>query len=166
MLYSCSQETTSSDISDDYVDLHQYFLNEVKELKKKDPVVEKVVSKEDDQEIQKLRIENWDIEMGSFTSIDLLKPAYQGTFSVDSSKNGVIEYLSTDRKTDINAIHIKKDSLGTIEQITIDRHIDNMLYQTKEKLIYKKDTFYSLEKSQKILFLGTNNYQIQGTFLN
>jgi hypothetical protein len=67
---------------------------------------------------------------------------------------------------DVSEVIIRYDAQNVPIEIQITRHIQNFLYTTSEKLSYRKNTSYRIEKDQDVWVLGSNNYVIEGKFGN
>ncbi|MNY52472.1 hypothetical protein D3C86_1881460 [compost metagenome] len=57
---------------------------------------------------------------------------------------------------------MEHDLNGKIQQVIIERKVDNSLYSSNEKLTYDVDSSYQIEKDQDILILGRSQYKIRG----
>lgn len=143
-----------------YFNIPGYFEDQVTQLQKLNPLVLKTVYTNEISEQKELKIASWNSELSSFLSVDLNKPAYQGYIVKDSSDN-IVNYTFTKDKADVSKVTIKyKDN--TPVEFEITKQVKNFLYKTDEKLIYQTDKNYSIEKSQKVILLGANDYKIIG----
>lgn len=158
---SCSNKNEQVGNKGSYYPIHDFFSQEVDSLKTKGPIVSKTVGKGSDRETKEVQITNWENEMGAFLSVDLSKPAYEGMYSIDSTDNS-ITYTAHSAEVDISSIYIEFDEQGQVDSIEIIKSADNILYQNKEKLTYKRGLSYSLTKDQNILMLGNRIYHIVG----
>lgn len=148
---------------DQYYPLHAFFQAEKDSLERANPRIQKQVSKDGAAEQKTLQNIDWTIELGPFLSVDISKPVYQGAFQVIST-DSTLTYRAIDESIDIRQITIQKDTSDLVTGIIIDRKTDNLLYQNTERLTYIPAVQYSLDKSQKILFLGSSRYQITSVF--
>lgn len=146
-----------------YVNLPEYFNNEISRLTDLKPTILKTVVKDSISESKKMRLTDWERELSSFTNVDLNKPAYQGLFEKDSSDYRVT-YTSNDPQIDIRQVTVTYEPDGTPFSFLIKRKVDNTLYETNETLSYNKKEGYSIEKKQHILLLGDKSYFIKGIF--
>lgn len=146
---------------DQLFDIPSFFQKEIDALTKLQPQISKTVMKDKVKENKTLKIKSWDTELSSFKGIDLRKTAYKGFIHRDSAEDKVI-YTFTDDKIDLSKVEITYQHHQPYA-ITIERKVDNLLYNTVEKLNYIKGKSYSVEKQQKVLVLGESNYAIAGT---
>ncbi len=166
LLMACSDPTTKANGNSEkvvYFDLPSYFQKEIDSLKKLDPVVEKTVAKDEQEETKKLKIKDWEAEFASFKNIDLNKSAYAEFIQVDSSDN-LLEYSFNDPKSDLSCVRIELDGTGNPKVITVQRDVKNNLYHTSEFLMYEKGKYYIVEKNQDVKVMGANKYKVQGHF--
>ncbi|NQD69581.1 hypothetical protein HP439_02455 [Sphingobacterium shayense] len=162
--HSCKPQNQKSTVANQhYADLPEFFEKEIKRLTKLNPTILKTVVKDSVSESKKTSIDDWKIELSSFASIDLNKPAHKGLFKKDSTGNKVT-YRSVDPKIDIQQVDIQYQKDGTPFSFLIKRKIENTLYKTSETLSYDNTDGYSIEKEQHILLLGNKFYLIKGIF--
>ena len=154
---SPSQGLTSNN-KQAYFDIPAYFENEISILQKSNPLVSKTVRIDKDTETKDLKISDWNDELSSFLVVDLNKPAYHGYIKKDSVNNQTT-YTLSDNKTDLNKVTIKYIN-NIPSEFEISKTTKNFLYTTEELLTYKKGSMYSILKGQKIVLLGTNDFEI------
>ncbi|WP_437921596.1 hypothetical protein [Sphingobacterium sp. LRF_L2] len=164
LFFSCQQQEDKSTVKKTtYIDIPQFFQQEIKRLATENPEIEKTVVKDSSSETKKMAIQDWSNELASFSTVDLNKPAYNGLIKKDSTDKRVI-YTTNDPKIDLTSVEIQYDEQNTASVFLIKRRIKNLLYQTNEVLIYKKNQSYSIEKNQSVILLGDKHYQIQANF--
>ncbi len=163
---SCSNAPDSSQNNSlqnkEYFDIKTYFEKEIEKLNEEKPLIKKTVLKDSEEETKDIEIKDWETELNAFLSVDLQKPVYSEQFSIKKEGNFEI-YTTKDPKLDLQFIKITKEN-GQVSRIVIHKKVGNMLYKTTEKLEYKENGFYTIEKEQNIRILGTNNYVIKGSF--
>lgn len=162
-LLSCAPEDNRSNSSSNtgYFPIHDFFTAEVSKLKSKNPIVDKTVWKEDKSENQKLRIKNWDVELGNFLSVDLNKPAYEQQFRIDSIAD-TLRYTALNEKLDIQSVELIFNAAKVPQRIRIRKATNNTLYSNIEELLFEPGIRYVVKKEQTIRLLGKNHYQIEG----
>lgn len=164
ILLSCGSDPSDTVTAkeNDYFDTKAFFEKELEKLNTEEPIVTKRVTKDEEEESQTVTIKDWKTELTSFLEVDLKKPVYNGEFTIE--KEGSTEiYRSQNPELDIQeVILLQKD--GEIQEIQIRKQIGNLLYKTRENLVYKKDAYYRIEKEQNIRVMGTNHYTIEGNF--
>lgn len=165
LLQSCAESdaTNASENTSEYYAVHAFFKKEVDSLQHHNPIVQKTVGKDDDQETKVMHIKDWNAELGAFLSIDLSKAAYQDMYEVDSTAQQ-ITYTAKSDEVDIQSLSIDLDAVGQVSAMKVVRNESNFLYQNKEQLSYVRGKEYSILKEQHILLLGTNKYQIVSNF--
>lgn len=165
LLSSCgeSDAANASENASEYYAVHSFFKKEVDSLQHNNPIVQKTVGKDDDQETKVMHIKDWKAELGAFLSIDLSKAAYQDMYDVDSTAQK-ITYTAKSDEVDVQSLSIDFDNAGQVSAMKVVRNESNFLYQNKEQLSYVRGKEYSIVKEQHILLLGTNQYQIAGSF--
>ncbi|WP_422797330.1 hypothetical protein [Sphingobacterium sp. HJSM2_6] len=166
MNISCQQASkpaASDQLKQTYFDVPQFIQTEIDSLKKRNPVIQKTVFKDQEEETKSMKISDWDAEFASFKNIDLNKPAYAGQIAVDTIDQ-VVQYHFLNPKSDLSCVRIQLDSLGNPMMLSIEKQVKNKLYQTSEFLVYEKGSFYLLEKNQDVQVMGENYYKVQGNF--
>lgn len=146
-----------------YFDIPTYFEKQILEFQKNNPLVIKTVSTNEETEEKELHIDNWNNELSAFLAMDINKAAYQGYIEVDSLENEV-KYISTNENLELKYIRIVYKNNQPIE-VEIEKMTKNFLYQTDEKLHFYSDSLYSIQKTQKVIFMNPNGYKITGLIL-
>jgi len=160
-LFACNSTPQHTKQEKKEFDLPAYFQREIKHLSSTDKEIVKTVSKDDVSETKTIRVD-WKKELAAFAAIDINKPVYAGYIRKDSSDRTVTLRID-DPKLDLSMIRIRYDEQNEPFEITIQRKTDNLLYDTIEKLYYRKNKSYRIEKQQKVWILGTNHYTIAGS---
>lgn len=163
LTYSCNSSLEESEEGNtgNYTDIPLYFQKQIDELNHANPLILKTVVSNNDKETREVHIKDWTNELSSFLTTDLNKPAYQGHVSKDSSAN-IVTYSLSGKNIDPTTVIIKYDSSTLVKSFAIERTTQNFLYTTTEKLNFEKGRSYSIEKKQKVLFIGVNDYSING----
>ncbi len=160
--FSCTQE--KPDKQHTYFDIEGYFKKEAERLQKKNPTVEKKISKNKDTEQKTLRIENWNNELELFSSSDINKPAWKNSYSLQQNKQ-IITYTANSPELRTQKISIQKNTNNAIKRISILNQVKNSLYNSVEELNYYPDSLYQIKKQQKVQLLGANNYTVTGRLI-
>ena len=148
-----------------YFDLNGYFKKESGRLSAASPYITKTVRINDSAETQKIRLNNWTKELEIFKDADINKAAWKGMFKVNKKADTVV-YTSDDEKIPVKEVSIfyrnaiDKNPHGL--RIIINN--SNILYESRDTLIYYPDSVYQVKKTQDILLLSKKNYQITGKF--
>ncbi len=158
---SCTiQEETKSKY--DFFDIKGFFEAEAKRLSQKRTLSNKIVTQNNQSEIKKGLPVDWNDELALFIASDLNKPAWINSYK-RSEDDLRISYLAIDTNLRTRYIEIKKDQNGKAFFLKIKNISRNMLYESSEELTYIPDSSYTINKNQRVRFLGNNQYQIKGT---
>ncbi|TSD67537.1 hypothetical protein FFF34_009145 [Inquilinus sp. KBS0705] len=164
-IYACNKpeiKETGAELK--YFDLKEYFKKEAARLTKLNPPVNKHVEHNGATESKTVHITNWARELNLFTESDINKPAWKLSYTVDSSATG-ISYKAKYPELKTRQITISKLN-GQVTSIYIVNDAKNILYKTTEKLTYKPDLNYLIEKTQQVKVMGANNYVVKGDLIS
>nr|WP_294899312.1 hypothetical protein [uncultured Pedobacter sp.] len=145
-----------------FFDIAGYFKQQASTLGNK--TVIKTVSKNKVSETKTLVMKNWDQELQLFTDCDINKAAWKDSYRRDSSTN-TLTYTTTDPDLRVRSIKINFES-KLPKKIEINTQSKNLLYNTTEDLIFTADSLYQITKHQKVILLGSNDYEISGRLAN
>lgn len=162
LLSSCSNNPKASDTKV-YFDIRSFFESEATRLKKTNPFIEKQVMQNVDQEIKRLRIQDWNNELNLFIESDINKPSWRKSYAISNTRNETV-YTAMEDKLRTRKVVIEKSIRGEVIHIYIQNHTQNLLYTSSETLNYYPDSLYQISKQQEVRLLGTNNYSISGKF--
>lgn len=160
-LVSCNQPSAVNSGTNNYFDVKGFFENEARRLAQLNTLVLKTVMKDNRKETRKMRISNWQAELGLFMESDINKPAWKSSYKVSGDKKRLL-YTATDSTLRTQRILIEKDSSGVIKHISVLNRNRNMLYESDDKLDYFTDSLYRIQKEQDVLILGNNTYEVTG----
>ncbi|WP_026898657.1 hypothetical protein [Daejeonella oryzae] len=160
-LFSCSQNKQTTKKTGSYFEVKEFFEKEVKRLQKSNPVVTKIVSRNNVSQTKDIRDINWENELSLFIESDINKPAWNDSYKIRVDGLNTL-YTATDTSLRTRELRIRKDKDGFIKQVEIQNKTINRLYQSTEKLIYFPDSLYQIHKTQNVLIIGNNRYFIQG----
>ncbi|HEX8376231.1 MAG TPA: hypothetical protein VF602_00335 [Pedobacter sp.] len=148
-----------------YFDLASYFEKEAIRLQTRNPLLTKTVGQNGESEKKDIKITDWKSELGFFIASDINKPAWRNSYRVIKKGNKII-YLSKDDGLRTQKIEILSKPHGGIKHISILNQTSNILYTSTEYLNYSPDSFYTINKQQKVLLNSLNTYQIKSEFTN
>lgn len=166
LLFGCQDKTEQKQKKElTYFDLQGYIETESSRLSSMSQYITKTVSVNDSSETQKLRVGDWNKELEIFKDADINKAAWKGMFKVDKLA-GTTHYTSNDEKIPVKKLSIfyKNGDVKNLKGLQIIISNSNMLYESRDTLIYYPDSVYQIRKSQDILLLSKKNYQITGKF--
>ena len=161
-LYGCKPEVKQSNGTLKYFNLSGYFKAEAIRLAKQGKPVIKTVSYNGQPETKNILIKNWTREFDPLSGSDINKAAWNDSYRIVKS-DSAITYSAIDTNLRTRQIVIRLKA-GKPASVVIDNFTKNMLYQTREKLVYYPDSVYRIEKHQHVKLLGVNNYQITEKF--
>jgi hypothetical protein len=161
LFWSCQTDKTAQPSKGSTLSLDSFFNAEIQKLTKLNPLVEKTVVKDADQEVKSLKISNWQNELSGFIAADITKDADPSLYDFKEVDCKTI-YQAKDPRLAIQHLAVEHDLDGKIKQVVIERKVDNSLYSSNEKLTYDVDSMYRIEKHQDILILGQSYYKIVG----
>ncbi len=145
------------------MDLKGFFEQEAIRLSKTSATVEKTVSRNGISESKKDISPDWNIELSLFTESDINKPAWKDSYRISKDSTGT-SYIALDNKLRTRSIRIRKNRQGDLSELVIFNRIANNLYSSTEELKYIPDSLYRIIKTQDVILLGNNNYEISGIF--
>ena len=161
-LTACRPDIKETGAALKYFDLQGYFTTEAARLNKINRAVLKTVSHNGVTESKKVHISNWTRELDLFIGSDINRPAWKDSYEVSYADN-ILLYRAKGPELTTREIIIKKENQH-VKWVLIFNGTKNRLYQTIEKLTYYPDSLYAISKFQKVRFIGSNNYKIQGIF--
>ncbi|MEO6149702.1 MAG: hypothetical protein ABIN95_14610 [Mucilaginibacter sp.] len=146
-----------------FFDVKGFFEADSARLMKLDPIVKKTVSHNGKAETKSLHIKNWGSELSLFINSDINKPAWHDGYTIVETPD-LMRYTAKEPDLKTRELTIKKQG-GKVQSITIVNSTKNLLYTNTEKLYYRPDSLYRIEKTQHVRLIGTNNYKIEGILL-
>ncbi|MBW4891409.1 hypothetical protein KXQ82_16900 [Mucilaginibacter sp. HMF5004] len=166
MAASCKPEVKDDNGKLKYFDLKKYFNNEAARLTRQYQHINKTVSYNGQQETKNVTIKHWQQELNSFIESDVNKAAWKDSYIQKAEHAYAISYIALDTTLHTRRIEIFFEPRNNtkVEKIEISNFTSNMLYKTKEQLVYVPDSIYVIEKNQKVRLLGNNDYKITGKF--
>jgi hypothetical protein len=166
MAAGCKPEVKDDKGQLKYFDIKKYFNAEAIRLAKQYPSVTKTVSYNGQQETKTLTIKHWQQEFNSFIESDINKAAWKDSYVSKAEHDYAVSFIATDTTLHTRRIEIFFNPRYNtqVERIEISNFTSNMLYKTKEQLVYIPDSIYIIEKNQKVRLLGNNDYKITGKF--
>jgi len=148
-----------------FEDIKGFFESEAIRLNKNHFVVDKTITQNGLSETKAGIQIDWKNELSLFKASDINKAAWKDSYRIikDSSS---IAYLAIDTNLRTREIRIKLDSTSKLKHILIKNRSKNYLYESTETLIYIPDSAYSIDKYQKVILIGKNNYLIKALLKN
>lgn len=145
-----------------YFDIKGYFEKEADRLLKLNLSISKTVSVNQEDEQKKVRIKDYKKELSAFISSDINKASWRGAF-VELKNSNLTSYRTDNAKIPVKKIEITYDE-SSISSIRIIAETTNILYASRDTLIYYPDSLYQIKKTQKIKWLKEKSYKVIGQF--
>ena len=161
LMLGCEPKT-KSDFTH-FFSLSSFFEQEAARLSAQSGPVTKQVQYNSEVEQKQTTITDWKNELSAFSQSDINKPAWRDSYRM--KQDGMrICYEALDSTLRTRSICIQKNVSGKATQVDIVNQTSNMLYQSREQLVYIPDSLYRITKQQHVIFIGDNRYQISGRF--
>ncbi|MFA6946689.1 MAG: hypothetical protein WC220_12390 [Pedobacter sp.] len=144
-----------------YLDIKGFFEAEIERLSHQKALVNKSVRQNEVYEVKTGLTVDWNNELSLFIASDINKPAWRDSYTIRENDNSV-SYLAIDTSLRTRSVLIKKGHNGRPVYFRIKNITLNNLYESSEELTYVPDSVYSIDKNQKVRFMGKNSYQIRG----
>lgn len=160
LVSSCSEPEKKSVIMP-YIDIKGFFESEVSRLTQNKTRVNKLVEQNGSSEIKNNLTVDWKNELSLFMASDINKPSWRDAYQITKSEKSLL-YAAIDTNLRTRTVEIKQNSNGKPIYLRIENITRNNLYESLEELIYITDSTYTINKIQKVRFLGKNSYKISG----
>lgn len=161
-LTSCGAENQEGQTKK-YFDLKGLIEQQIQVLQKRKPVIQKTISMAEKSENQQVKSVDWAKELELFTQVDLNKPAYISSYTIDSSANGMKYVLKETEKLPVKYLTITKVG-GKTTQIEALVSNENYLYQSEKhlklSLINEQLSDYQIDGFQKVVFGDKKDFKI------
>lgn len=174
MVFACSKESPStantSDTVDKYFSLKDFFESEIQNLQSQQIVLHKFATLNEEVEKKALSEIDWRTEFTPFINSDINKPAWKDSYRIDSTSNeiGQLKIIYTAQNTDLRtqeiAITFGKNA-QTPSDIRIVNLTENPIYDTTERLQYVVGKTYLIENQQKVMWMKSDNFKIEGELI-
>ncbi len=160
-LLSCKPDVHVTEAGKRYFDLKQFINADSARLNKSVPMVLKTVQHNGEKsQTRRLIIKNWGEELALFSASDINKPAWRDSYQILQQGDSAV-YTALYPELVTRRMVITKKGKDVLK-IAVENFTKNLLYQTKEHLVYYPDSLYLIDKEQKVKLIGTNRYQITG----
>ncbi len=149
----------------EYFDIKEVFLNQIKVLNVEKPVFTKTIEMNSQKETKDLSTINWEKELDPFVQMDINKSAFAKSYSVLETDSTISYKLKKEEKLPIKSILIRKNPKSEqLQSIEIEASDHNLLYHWSKTLsaniITGKLKNYSIKGNQKILVFDAEIYSI------
>lgn len=159
---SCIKNETEVVQEEYFFSLKNYFESEAQRLTNQHSVIKKEVKRNATSEEKEIEIEDWKKEFGLFIESDINKISWKDSYQEINHQDTLI-YQSKDPELRTQEIVIIKEN-EKIKEISIKNVVKNYLYNSLENLVYFPDSLYQVNKTQDVIVLGANKYEISGRF--
>jgi hypothetical protein len=166
MAASCKPEVKDDNGKLKYFDIKKYFNDEAVRLARQYPHINKTVSYNGQDETKTVSIKHWQQEFSSFIESDINKAAWKDSYIQKAEHANAVTFIASDTTLHTRRIEVffQQGHEPIVKKIEVTNFNKNMLYQTREELIYIPDSIYIIRKDQKVRLLGSNDYKITGRF--
>ncbi|MFD1631481.1 hypothetical protein [Pseudopedobacter beijingensis] len=144
-----------------YFNIKGYFEKEADKLSNLNPTVHKNISYNKQVEEKEVKIEDWHQEFALFIDSDINKSSWRRSYRKDSTSYKTT-YTALEDKLRTRKIEISFDTENRPLHFKIENNVSNYLYDSHEVLEYIPDSLYRINKFQKVVVLGQNDYAITG----
>lgn len=158
-IVGCTGEKTENHgAKNTYFDVKGFFDQEANRINQLNPTVVKTVSIQGNAETKSVKINDWKKELSAFSAGEIKKVAWDGLFTVQKNRDTTI-YSSSNKKVQVKKLKIVENS-GQIQQIEIDIIRENVLFVSKDHLIYYPDSLYTIQRQQDIKLMPSKKYAV------
>lgn len=179
---ACDEEPTAAERRASQVmqafNVVEFLEQEVQSLSSQKVAVQKYVSKGSEAiETKAFQNLNWVEELAPFADADLNKPALIGLFTeeqtLDEAGQTVRRFVAKEAAdTNVQEAVYTFNAQGQLVQLDATIRQENMLFETLKQLHLKVDPSatprlqrYRLDETQKLLFMGAEQYGVEGKVL-
>lgn len=153
-----------------YFNLNRFFNQEITRLKNMKTGLQKTAILNQESETKTLTDVNWKKELSAFTASDINKPAWEGKYTADTTRqNGftTVTYTANDDGLRTRLIQLNfKDGSNSPVSVAITNQTKNFVYQTNENLHYQTAGGYNIKASQKVILMQPETFAINANFVN
>lgn len=164
----CDSAKEKKEIQKSYFDLPAFFKKEIKLLMELNPGIEKKINKDGETETKILESVDWKKELAPFVDIDINKPSWIRSFSVDTlfltSKNFEINCVSLEEGIPIKQVKLLFEN-NSCSFVQINKKSENNLFSSFQELVYKTGEGYRINGYQKVKFAFDTRYEIITDFI-
>ncbi len=164
LFLGCTMNTPHS--TDGLFDTSSFFKSQSQLLQAGNYGLDKTIFFEEKKNSIYLDSLNWNLELASFSVIDLKKPAYRKRFAIDSvstPKEKVVHYHRIDKETDIEDVWIHKND-SIVSKIKIVFAEQNQLYSSGRTLIFFTNHGFEISGQQSVKLSSPFFYKVTGVF--
>lgn len=164
-LMACLNNSKPVNKAETYFNLKEYFEDRQTQYTKNHYHLYKTVWYKDKKSSLETKAPDWSRELFFFREADLNKPSWAGLYSV-VRENGNLIYQALDTLRlnirEVRFYHFNQNSKGNLsfDSIRITKKQNDFLSKIYSVLVFKPDSFYSIQYNQDIRFYKKNNYKI------
>ncbi len=165
---SCSKQKDFTEKK--YFDLKGFSENLIADLQKEKPEVRKVWQLASKEETKKTKLIDWQKELALFVDADLNKKAFLTSYETINDGPVSLFTLKKGEELPVKKLIVKKDKLGRVEYIKIERRTNNYLFKTNSKfemnLENEKLSKYKIQTIQELFLSKPDTSTIMGQIKN
>ena len=152
-----------------FYNLKAYFMNQANKLSARNQKVRKTITKDGRSEVIEVSNLNWVEELEAFKESDINKPAWRDAYVTDTvflQKSTVISHDALNEDNPIQRLVVTLDpETGSCLRVSIDKHTDNFLYHSRQKLFYSAGEGYRIKGTLKVEYLFESEYEVDAEFI-
>jgi len=167
ILYSCRSNDNPDYNRPSYFNLSDFIENESKRLSAQKFGVDKTVFLNGKEERKSILIIDWNNELNAFKEADINKKSLLGKYKVDSIGDGndlLVKYSSLHENFRTKELTIQYNLNEKPVRITVTVATNNVLYSSRNQLIYEPEHGYWISGNQKIRFLEPDSFHVVARF--
>lgn len=153
-----------------FYNLKAYFMNQANKLAVRKQNVRKTITKDGRSEVVEMKSINWVEELEVFKESDINKPAWRDAYVTDTvflQKSTVISHDALNEDNPIQHLVVTLDPVtGSCLRVSIDKHTDNFLYTSRQKLFYSAGEGYKIKGSLSVKYLFDSEYEVDAEFID
>jgi len=150
-----------------YFDVAGFIASEAEKLTSLKLPVKKKVMLNGKEEMHVMTVDNWENELGAFREADINKKSFLGKYEADTALDGSslsVRYSATEENFRTRELNIEFNSENNPVKITAVVASSNVLYSSRQQLIYEPDKGYRISGKQSIRFLKPDSFYVEVMF--
>lgn len=168
VLMSCSSKEKQDTNNDPFVDIHQFFLEEVGQLTDSDIGLFKRTRMDSTTNSDSFTKPEWSKELFAFIDLDIKptvwKTDYMRVHPHDDPNESSLVYQTTNPKQRVKMFKIKQSEDGKVERFSAEIIEKGKISTSLTALSYTKNVGYTLRIERNTKIMGNESYQIVGQF--
>jgi hypothetical protein len=165
---SCSEQKDFTEKK--YFDLKGFSENLIVDLQKRKPEVRKVWQLASKVETKNSNVIDWQKELALFVEADLNKKAFLNSYEIINNGPESLFSLKKGEELPVKKIIVRKDALGRVGNIKIERSTNNYLFKASSRfemnLENQKLAKYKIQTIQELFLSQPDTSTVMGHIIN